>query len=337
MNVLVSCQALYDLVDLARIDEIQPGVRIECVPFSLSPHEQAIRERAPHDHYADELTSEQRDAFAAAEAIVTLHAPGRLSELAPNLRWLHCLGSGVGHLVPTRLDPERVLVTNSAGASAVSIAEFVVARILEDYKRLHEYADLQRARTWRSSPGRTLADATVLVVGFGGIGRGVGQRLRAFGVHVVALRKSWRPGQTDPDVDELYGADALDDVLERADVVVLAVPGTDATRNMIDARRLRAMRPDALLVNVGRGTLVDEVALEHALRSGDIRAAALDVVRDEPLPPDSPLWTTPGVRTPHSAGDHRGSYRGGFDIFCENLAALRDGRPLRNLVDISGR
>jgi phosphoglycerate dehydrogenase-like enzyme len=195
---------------------------------------------------------------------------------------------------------------------------------------------LAREHRWVPTYGSQLEGRTVAIVGLGAIGRQVARRARGFGVHLVGVRRQWSPGQTDPDVDELWGTDALHEVLARSDVVIVAVPGTADNENLFDAAAFASMRPGAIFVNVGRGTLVDEDALMASLQSGLLRAAAIDVARTEPLPPDSPLWTTPNLYiSPHSsAGGDRYAERA-FDLFCTNLARFVGGRPLVNVVDLS--
>jgi phosphoglycerate dehydrogenase-like enzyme len=335
LTVLAACAALYDKVDLRRVTSAGPGISLLAVPFGLSPAQQAAREQDPWGEHHDQLTGEQREAFAAADILLTLHAPARLGDIAPRVRWVHCVGSGVGHLGPARMDPDRVILTNSAGAGAASIGEFVLARILEDYKRLPEHAALQRAGKWVSSPGRTLSGETVAVVGFGAIGREVARRLRPLGVRVLAVRRSWRPGMADADADELWGPEHVDAVIGRADVVVVCAPGGEETRDLFDRRRIFAMRRGAMLINVARGTLVDEQALAEALHEGRLRSAAIDVVREEPLSPDSSLWQVPNLRiSPHSASNHHDAYVRAFGMFCDNLGRWLDGSPLRNVVDL---
>jgi phosphoglycerate dehydrogenase-like enzyme len=333
--VHVACETLYDQVDLGRIAEIVPGSQVVRVPFALSSSEQARRERDPWGRFDDVVEPALVHALADAEVVLTLYAPAGLAARAPRLRWLHCVGSGTGHLVPA-VGGSDITLTNSAGAGAVAIAEFVLARILEDLKRLPDYAEWQRERRWvGQSSGRTLHGRTVAVVGFGAIGRRVSVLLRALGARVLAVRRSAVAGGTDPDADEVWGPADLDAVLARADVVVLAVPGNDETADLLDGVRIASMPRGSMVVNVGRGTLVDEVALAEALRSGHLRSAAIDVAKGEPLDATSPLWDVPHLRiSPHSSSDLSTVYLRAFDIFCDNLARFAAGDPLRNVVTV---
>jgi phosphoglycerate dehydrogenase-like enzyme len=283
-----------------------------------------------------ELSRELRDALAAAEVMLTLNAPLDLPALAPQLRWIQAIGSGVGQFVPSRLPDGGITLTNAAGIGAAPIAEWVLARILAVYKRLDEHAAQQRAHVWQEALGALLEGRVAVVVGLGAIGTAVATRLRAFGVHVIGVRKTWTPGATAPEVDELAGPEQLHDILGRAHVVVLAAPGTAANENMFDAEAFAAMRPRALFVNVARGSLVDEDALTAALRSGHLRAAAIDVTREEPLPPDSPLWETPNLAiSPHSSASADRYLERVTELFYDNLERYVSGRELRNVVDLS--
>src|SRR5262249_14490564 len=159
-----------------------------------------------------------RDALAEAEVMLTLNAPLDLPALAPRLRWVQAIGSGVGQFVPSRLPDGGITLTNAAGIGAVPIAEWVLARSLAIYQQLHEHAEQQRAHVWQESFGALLEGRTAVVVGLGAIGTAVATRLRAFGVHVIGVRRT--AGATPPEVDELVGTDQLHAVLGRAHVVV---------------------------------------------------------------------------------------------------------------------
>jgi phosphoglycerate dehydrogenase-like enzyme len=156
-------------------------------------------------------------------------------------------------------------------------------------------------------------------------------------VELLGIRRSWAPGATDPDVDELFGPDALHEVLGRADVVVLAAPGSDDNADLFDGAAFAAMKPGAIFVNVARGTLVDETALIDALGSGHLGAAAIDVARAEPLLSDDPLWGAPNLFvSPHSSASVERYGERAFELFCDNLERFVAGVELRNVVDLTG-
>jgi phosphoglycerate dehydrogenase-like enzyme len=201
------------------------------------------------------------------------------------------------------------------------------------YKRLDEHAEQQRAHVWQEAMGALLQGRTAVIVGLGAIGTAVATRLRAFGVHVIGVRRT--PGVAS-DVDELVGPDQLHATLGRAHIVVVAAPGTAANENMFDATAFAAMRSGSLFVNVARGLLVDEDALVDALRSGHLRAAAIDVAREEPLPSDSPLWDTPNLAiSPHSSASAERYLERVGELFYDNLARYVAGEELRNVVDLT--
>jgi glyoxylate/hydroxypyruvate reductase A len=334
----VGYEPLRDVIDTRRLTAIRADVDVLTVPYDLSHAEHTRRSGNPHapDLAAGEipLSGELRDALAAAEVMLTLNAPLDLPSLAPRLRWIQAIGSGVGQFVPSRLPEGGITLTNAAGIGAAPIAEWVLARILAVYKRLDDHAAQQRAHRWQEAMGALVEGRTAVIIGVGAIGTAVATRLRAFGVHVIGVRRT--RGAVAPEVDELVGPDQLHAVLGRAQIVVVAAPGTAANDSMIDAAAFAAMRRGALFVNVARGSLVDEEALIAALRSGHLRAAAIDVARTEPLPPDSPLWDTPNLAiSPHSSASADRYLERVGDLFYDNLTRYVAGRELRNVVDLT--
>jgi phosphoglycerate dehydrogenase-like enzyme len=328
------------VIDEARLRAIRADVEVRTAPYDLSHAEHTRRAREPHAcdlaQGEIELAADLRDALAAAEVMLTLNAPLDLPSLAPRLRWIQAIGSGVGQFVPSRLPEGGITLTNAAGVGAAPIAEWVLARILAVYKRLDEHAAQQRAHVWQEAMGALLDGRTAVIVGLGAIGTAVATRLRAFGVRVVGVRRSWTPGATAPEADELVGPDQLHAALGRAHIVVVAAPGTAGNENLFDATAFSAMRRGALFVNVARGSLVDEDALIAALRSGHVRAAAIDVAREEPLPSDSPLWDAPNLAiSPHSSASADRYLERVGDLFYDNLARYVAGRELRNVVDLA--
>jgi phosphoglycerate dehydrogenase-like enzyme len=179
-----------------------------------------------------------------------------------------------------------------------------------------------------------LAGSTLGIIGLGAIGSALAERAAALGMRVVASRRSWQPGLAAPHVDTLYGPGGLPELLGESDVVVLCAPSTPETRGMIDADALAAMKPGALFVNVGRGTMVDEPALVDALERGHLAAAVLDVTSEEPLPSEHPLWNAPNVYiSAHCSATSDGYVERVLAVFLDNLARYLAGEPLRNVVD----
>jgi phosphoglycerate dehydrogenase-like enzyme len=338
--VYVPYPGLAPVVDRDRLSEIHPGIEVLDVPYEIEHAARAERERDPFSaelrRAEPPLTAEQAAAFARANVILTLDVPMDLPPLVPRLQWIQAIGSGVGQFVSARLAEGGIVLTNGASIGAAAIAEWTMARILQILKRLPEHDAQARQHRWVMTPGSQLEGRTLAIVGLGAIGRQVARRSRAFGVRLLGVRRQASAGQTDPDVDELHGPDALHDVLARSDIVVVAVPGTTGNESLFDAAAFAAMGPGSIFVNVGRGLLVDEDALVASLRTGHLRAAAIDVARTEPLPPDSPLWTTPNLFiSPHSSAANDQYARRAFDLFCENLTRFVSGQPLLNVVDLS--
>lgn len=255
----------------------------------------------------------------------------RLLEAQPQLPWVHMRWAGIPEPLLVGMQPYRAILTNGSGAHGSAMAESVAGMILAHYK---QYADLwacQQRVQWAPRHLTELRGRTIGIVGLGDLGGATARLLRAFGVRVLGLRRHARPA---PDVDHVYGPEDLDTFLHQLDVLVLAAPLTRETAGLIGAAQLAALPRGALLVNVGRGPLLDEAALLDALRSGHLGGAALDVFETEPLPSDSPLWTLPNVFvSPHCADNTPESEQRGLEVFLDNLARYRRGAPLRNVVD----
>jgi phosphoglycerate dehydrogenase-like enzyme len=281
----------------------------------------------------DELDADARTVWARAEATLALDVPAPVAEVAPNLRWVQAIGAGIDHLEGAAL-PDHVTITNAAGVAAAPIAEFAIARLLQVWKLLPEIDAQQEQHDWAPKFGRTIEGLTLGVIGLGAIGTAVAVRARAFDMTVIGTRRSYKEGQEHDAVDELRGVDDLHDVLGRCDAVVVSAPGTADTENMFDAAAFAAMKPGALFCNVGRGSLVDEGALIAALESGQIGAALLDVTRQEPLPPDDPLWSAPNIYiSPHCSAAQERYTDKLLALFADNLDRYTRGEALRNVVD----
>lgn len=285
------------------------------------------------------------------------------------LRWVHVAAAGVDTLLFDDLRSSRVVVTNARGTFDRPIAEFVAMSVLAHAKRTHESAALQRERTWRHREPRAVVGTRALVVGTGAIGREIARLLRALGVEVHGAGSRARPGYLDAPPDGAAGSDgpARSDGTDRGgetdgtdgaaevpdadfatitdsaqlaqhvaevDYLINAAPLTSATRGLIDAAVFAAIKPGAHLINIGRGPTVVEADLLAALETGRLDGASLDVVDTEPLPPDSPLWTAPGVViTPHMSGDVVGWRDTLARQFVDNAERWLEHRPLRNVVD----
>jgi phosphoglycerate dehydrogenase-like enzyme len=260
--------------------------------------------------------------------------------IAKRLRWIHTSAASVAPLMFPELIASPVLVTNGRGTHSEAMGEHTIGAMLMFARKLHLARDAQNRREWipdalfRDPPAfGGLAGSTVGIVGLGSIGSAIATKARGLGMRVLAVRR--RPASGDPaPAHEQWGPERLHELIERADWLVLAPPLTAQTRGMIGRAEIARMRPNAVLVNLGRGSLVDEPALIEALAEGRIAGAALDVFQQEPLPRESPLWTMPNVIvTPHVSGFGPEYWDRVMELFRRNLRAFLDGRPLENVVD----
>ncbi|MBA2668177.1 MAG: D-2-hydroxyacid dehydrogenase, partial [Trueperaceae bacterium] len=209
-----------------------------------------------------------------------------LLQAAAGVRWIHTGSAGFDWVRVPEVDERDITLSRCADVMSIPIAEFVFGSVLAHAKHLHALREAQLERSWAPPMHSELHGKTMLVVGVGAIGGRVAGLARAFGMRVLGVK---RDGAAHPCVDSMVGPDALDDVLGEADVVVLTAPGTAETEGMIGAAQLARMKPTSYLVNVARGSLIDDEALIAALTKATIAGACLDAFRDEPLPPDSPL------------------------------------------------
>lgn len=251
---------------------------------------------------------------------------------ADSLTWIHVAAAGVDKLLFAELVTADITVTNAHGVFDRSMAEYVLAALLFSAKDLGGTRDHQAQRVWGRRTVRNIGSAAVLVVGTGSIGRSTARLLRAVGADVEGVGRVARAG--DPDFGTVHASGDLAAVVGRFDYVVLVAPLTPATDGMVSARVLGAMKPSSVLVNVGRGRLVDEEALVHELKRGGIAGAVLDTFSTEPLPADSPLW---GMRqvlvSPHMASDADSWVADLAAQFERNFLAWHAGEPLAGVVD----
>nr|WP_295666748.1 D-2-hydroxyacid dehydrogenase [Sphingomonas sp.] len=245
------------------------------------------------------------------------------------LKWLSTIYAGVDSFPIDDLKARGTILTNGAGINAIAVAEYTVMGMLAAAKRFDEVVRIADRKEWPGdAPGKIeLFETTALIVGMGTIGQLIADRLAAFGVRVTGVTRSGRDGTLTPDA---WGAK-----LGEFDWVILAAPSTDATKTMIGAKELAAMKPGAWLVNIARGDMVDQEALIAALKTGRLGGAFLDTVTPEPLPADDPLWSAPNViHSMHLSGRSQTKMflRAGT-LFLENLQAYMAGKPMKNVVD----
>jgi phosphoglycerate dehydrogenase-like enzyme len=297
-------------------------------------HLEQIRAVDPRVRVTSTTDGERARALAeTAEVIVAWQIPEPVLGRARRLKWIHTVAAGVDNLLYPPVVDGRVVLTSSVGIHTVALPEYVMALILAFAKRLHRAVRNQAARRWDRSAtiGDELHGKTLGILGLGAIGRALAARAAAFGMRVVGTK---RMPEDVPGVERVYPPEGTDDVLQQADYVAIVLPLTPATRRLIDARALGMMKATAVLINVGRGAIVDEAALIEALRARRIAGAGLDVFEREPLPADSPLWHMDNVIiTPHVSGASPAYFDRAIPLFCDNLRRFLAGRPLVNIVD----
>lgn len=253
---------------------------------------------------------------------------------ATRLRWIHVRWAGLDSLLFPALVESHVPLTNSRGVYSQSLGEFVIAGALFFAKDIRRLLLQQSAHKWEPFTMPELRGATMGIVGYGDIGRACAMRAHAFGMRVLAGRRRPDLSASDPLIDRSYGPAELIDMIRECDYVVAAAPLTPQTRGMIAEREIAAMKPTAVLMNVGRGPVIDEPALIRALRERRIRGAALDVFTNEPLPPESPLFDFDNVLiSPHCADNTPTFNEDAMHFFLENFGRFLKNEPLQNVVD----
>ena len=269
--------------------------------------------------------------------VILGNVPAAMLHGSPALEWLQTNSAGVEPYIQPGVLAGDTLLTNATGAYGLAIAEHMLGMLLELFKKLELDRDAQKSGAWQSQGAvKAVYGSTVLVLGMGDIGGEFAARCKALGAKVIGVRRSPRPC---PEyADEVHLLEDLDSLLPQADVVAITLPGTDATRGLMSRERLAKMKEGAVLLNVGRGFIVDTEALCDALERGHLSGAGVDVTDPEPLPPTHRLWNIPtAVVTPHISGFYhlRETHERIVGIFLENLRHFQAGEPLRNLVDFA--
>ncbi len=248
------------------------------------------------------------------------------------LKWVQSSAAGLDHCLTPSVVASQIIVTSASGVLADQVSEQALALLLGLLRGLPTFFRAQQKREFIRRPNRDLHHSTVLIVGFGGVGRRVAEVLRPFQVRILATDVF--PIDRPDYVDQLLPPDCLAELLPQADILLLAAPLTEQTRGMIDRQVLARLPQGAVLVNVARGALLVEADLVEALESGQLWGAALDVTPEEPLPESSRLWEMENlIITPHVGGQSRRRIDQMTDFFCENLRRYQAGQPLLNLVD----
>ena len=263
------------------------------------------------------------------------NSPKLLKQCA-RLKWYCCSNAGVDvYCKDPSLFPNKDCLLTNSNVYGLTIAEHTVMVALMLLRRMPEYGQRVRDRVWKGGlPIRSIHGLHILLLGTGQIGRCIAMRMRALGAaRLTGVSRSGRPL---PEFDETAPVSQLDRLLPQAEMLVMAVPDTAETGHILSRDRIALLRPDALVINVGRGSAVDQPALTDALNAGRIAGAALDVASPEPLPPEHPLWETKNlILTPHISGNTTLPYTcdRNVDSFCRDLENYMAGRPLAHLVD----
>jgi phosphoglycerate dehydrogenase-like enzyme len=289
---------------------------------------------APHEVTIGTTEADFADAIAEAEALITEIGVVTMKFpcTAPRLKLLFITNAGLDRLAPFDWLPPDVALLNNAGAHAVKAGEFAIMSVLMLANRVPEMVSNQRTGHWQKLWGTTLVGRRITVVGLGSLGGAAAMQAERFGMRVTGVRATDRPH---PLCAEVTSTRELDRVLQHTEFLVLACPLTDATRGLMDRRRLGLLPRGAGLVNIGRGALVDQDALCDLLDEGYLSGAVLDVFTPEPIPPGHRLWDTRNlIISPHTAADDPNTYNArSLDLFFDNLRAWRKGTPMPNLFD----
>jgi phosphoglycerate dehydrogenase-like enzyme len=284
-----------------------------------------------------------REAFerAAPDANVILNWSGSRALLrdaflmTPNARWVHSRSAGLDTLLFPELVESPVPLTNGTGVFSQSLGEFALAAILYFAKDFRRMIRNQMAGRWEQFDIEEISGQSVGIVGYGDIGRAVATRVRAMGMRVFAVKRHGPPlYNVDPLVDRIYSPEDRVEMISRCDYIVMAAPLTPETQGMIGEAEFAAMKPSAVVINVGRGPVIDEQAMLKALTEGRIKGAGLDVFTHEPLPPGHPFYQLENVLVSPHCADHTADWlEQAMRFFLENFERFRKGEPLRNVVN----
>ena len=277
-----------------------------------------------------------KDCLQRAEVLLG-HSPELLAAAGPQLQWYCCTFAGVDPYCsnPSLFANPNCLLTNSSGCYDETIAEHILMATFMLLRRIPAYQRITQARGWENQlPIRSIREVNICVLGAGNIGSAYASKALALGARpIIGVSRS---GRARAPFSHVFAIDQLDEVLPSTDVLAMALPGTPQTAHILDARRIALLPERAVVINVGRGSAIDQQALIAALENGHLGGAALDVMTPEPLPADDPLWDAPNVfLTPHVSGNMTMGWTRTrcVELFCEDLHNFATGRPLARLVD----
>jgi phosphoglycerate dehydrogenase-like enzyme len=274
-----------------------------------------------------------------ADAICSMRITSELFRAAPKLKWIHSVAAGIGGLMIPEVLSSNLFITNARGIFSTVMAEHTLGMILAFSRRLIESYRFQQDHQWARDalwaiqpPMGEISGKTLGIIGYGSIGREIGRRARALGMKILAMKKD--PSTGVEHADHVFTLATRNELLKESDFVVLALPHTPDTKQVLGEAEFKVMKPGSYVINIGRGKLIDEEALLRALREGRIAGAGLDVFSTEPLPIGHPLWDQPNVLiTPHSAAIFPEFWPKSLALLGENIRRFRSGETLKNLVD----
>ena len=319
----------------SQIAAVDPRIRVFYAAEQIAA--ETKRPRGPIDQAPDEGADVELDSLLReAEVIYGLRFPQNILERAPRLKWVQTSSAGVDTLLDTKLWQSDVILTTTSGIHIIPMREHVLGMMLMFVRHAPIYFLNKQNKVWKQDLPGQLCGKTLGVVGLGKVGEGIARAAKAFDMRVVATRRHVTEQETSAAVDTLYPADKLLEMLGESDFVVVTVALTKETQKLIGERELRAMKPTAYIINIARGSVIDEAALTKALKEKWIAGAGLDVFEKEPLPEASELWTLPNVIiTPHVAGLMPNYNARAMEVFCQNLRRYLAGQPLLNVIDRS--
>lgn len=308
---------------LQHITEIDKGIKLYVADLSVCDKDQDSPARQEFDNFLQK-----------AEIILGHRMPKNLVKRAPKLKWFQAMSAGIDLLLNEDFRTSNVMLTNMSGISAIAVAETALALMLSLSKNLQRCVEQKQQKLWKQFHPQLLNAKTLGIIGLGSIGREVAHMAKPFGMKIIAVEYTTLPASKTKNVDLVLTPDRLPQLLAESDYVVVCLPLTSETKNLIGEAQMRSMKPTAYLINISRGHIVDEDALGKALKEHWIAGAGLDVFSTEPLSQDSELWSFPNmIITPHIAGFLADYNQRSTEFFCNNLKRYMQKKKLQNTVD----
>ena len=308
---------------LRSITEVDEGIKLYVADLSVCDKDQDSPAKQEFENFLKE-----------AEVILGHRMPKNLVKRAPKLKWFQAMSAGIDLLLNEDFRNSEVILTNMSGISAIAVAETALALMLVLSKNLQRCVEQKQQKLWKQFHPQLLNGKTLGIIGLGSIGREVAHLGKPFGMKVIAVEYSTLPASKTKDVDLILPPDRLPQLLNESDYVVICLPLTSETKNLIGEAQMKSMKPTAYLINISRGHIVDEDALGKALKENWIAGAGLDVFSTEPLSQDSELWSFPNmIITPHIAGFLADYNQRTTEFFCKNIKRYMQRKKLMNIVD----